>query len=155
MSINRVSISGGLTRDCELRRTQSGAAILTFSVAVSDRRKNPKTGEWESYPNYVDCIMFGQRAEKVAQYIGKGSKVCIDGKLRWSSWKDKQTNANRSKLEVVVDDIEFMSRQGDSKAQHQQQGQQSSGYQSQAGYGQNQAQNGYQADLYDEDCPFS
>lgn len=107
MSINRVMISGNLTRDAELRSTQSGMAILGFGVAVNDRRKNQHTGEWDDYPNFVDCTMFGTRAEKLQPYLTKGAKVAIEGKLRYSSWeKDGQ---RRSKLEVVVDEIEFMS----------------------------------------------
>lgn len=108
MSINRVSISGNLTREPELRHTQGGTAVLGFGVAVNDRRKNPQTGEWEDYPNFVDCTMFGSRAESVATFLSKGSKVAIDGKLRYSTWE--RDGQSRSKLEVIVDDIEFMSR---------------------------------------------
>ena len=108
MSINIVNISGNLTRDSEIRRTQGGTAILGFSVAVHDRRKNQQTGEWEDYPNFSDCTMFGTRAEKLAGMLTKGTKVCILGKLRYMSWeKDGQ---KRSKIEVIVDDIELMSR---------------------------------------------
>ena len=106
MSINRVNITGNLTRDPELRATQSGSQMLSFGVAVNDRRRNPQTGEWEDYPNYVDCTMFGTRAEAVSRYISKGSKVAIEGKLRDSSWE--RDGQRRSKLEVIVDDIEFM-----------------------------------------------
>lgn len=109
MSINRVNISGNLTRDCELRSTQSGSQILSFGVAVNDRRKNPQTGEWEDYPNFVDCVIFGKRAESLSGYLNKGDKVAIEGKLRYSSWETKD-GQKRSKLEVVVDEIELMSR---------------------------------------------
>ena len=83
MSINRVTITGNLTRDPEVRNTQSGMAVLNLGVAVNDRRKNDQTGEWEDVPNFIDCVMFGTRAESVARYIRKGSKVAIEGKLRW------------------------------------------------------------------------
>lgn len=127
MSINRVNITGNLTRDPDLRHTSGGTAVLGIGVAVNDRRKNPQTGVWEDVPNFVDCTMFGARAESVARFLSKGSKVAIEGKLRYSSWeKDGQ---KRSKLEVVVDEIEFMSR-----------GQQSGGYDA--------------VDVYDEECPF-
>ena len=109
MSINRVNISGNLTRDPELRTAHNGTAILAFSVAVNDRAKNPQTGEWEDRPNYVDCTMFGTRAEAVSRYLSKGSKVAVEGKLRYSSWQAKD-GGKRSKLDVIVDDIEFMSR---------------------------------------------
>ncbi len=125
MSINRVNISGNLTRDPELRATVGGTQVLSFGVAVNDRRKNPQSGKWEDCPNFVDCTMFGTRAEAVGRCLSKGSKVAVEGKLRYSSWeKDGQ---RRSKLEVIVEEIEFLSRQ---------QGQQQP------------------VDAYDEDCPF-
>lgn len=111
MSINRVNITGNLTRDPELRATAGGTQILAFGVAVNDRRKNPQTGAWEDVPNFVDCIVFGQRAEAVSRFISKGSKVAIEGKLRYSAWETKE-GQRRSKLEVIVDEIDFLSRQG-------------------------------------------
>ncbi len=129
MSINRVVISGNLTRDAELRTTQSGMAILGFGVAVNDRRKNQQTGEWEDYPNFVDCTMFGTRGEKLQPYLTKGSKVALEGKLRYSSWeRDGQL---RSKLEVVVDDLEFMSSRQQGAPMQQPQQDYQSGYQQQ------------------------
>lgn len=111
MSINRVNITGNLTRDPELRATAGGTQMLAFGVAVNDRRKNTQTGAWEDVPNFVDCIVFGQRAEAVSRFISKGSKVAIEGKLRYSSWENKE-GQRRSKLEVIVDEIDFLSRQG-------------------------------------------
>ncbi len=113
MSINRVNITGNLTRDPELRSTGSGMSVLQMGVAVNDRRKNAQTGEWEDSPNFIDVVMFGTRAESVSRFLSKGSKVAIEGKLRWSSWEDKTTGAKRSKVEVVADDIEFMSSKND------------------------------------------
>ena len=157
MSINRVTISGNLTRDPELRATAGGTQVLSFGVAVNDRRRNPQNGEWEDYPNFVDCTMFGTRAEAVSRYLSKGSKVAIEGKLRYSSWE--RDGQRRSKLEVIVDEIEFLSRG--------QQGGGQGGY-SQPAYG----QGGYDAahmpapapqapapvppagDVFDEDIPF-
>ena len=107
MSINRVTITGNLTRDPELRATTGGTQVLSFGVAVNDRRRNPQSGEWEDYPNFVDCTMFGTRAEAVSRYLSKGTKVAIEGKLRYSSWE--RDGQRRSKLEVIVDEIEFMS----------------------------------------------
>lgn len=106
MSINRVIISGNLTRDPELRSTAGGLPVLGFGVAVNDRRKNQQTGEWEDYPNFIDCTMFGARAESLSRYLSKGTKVSIEGKLRWSQWE--RDGQKRSKLEVIVDEIEFM-----------------------------------------------
>ena len=112
MSINKVLITGNLTRDPELRETPSGFQVLNFGVAVNDRKKSQSTGQWEDYANFVDCTMFGNRAASVSRFLGKGSKVAIEGKLRWSQWQ-AQDGSKRSKLEVVVDELEFMtSRDG-------------------------------------------
>ena len=140
MSINRVTISGNLTRDAEARTTQGGMAIVSFGVAVNDRRKNPQTGDWEDYPNFIDCTMFGTRAEKLQAYLVKGTKVAIEGKLRYSSWESKD-GSRRSKLEVIVDEIEFMSRGN---------GQQQAGY----APAPKPAPQPAQAAVYDEDIPF-
>ena len=108
MSINRVNISGNLTRDPELRYTPHGTPHLDFGVAVNDRRKNVQTGEWEDRPNFIDCVVWGKRGEALSRYLLKGSKVAVEGHLRWESWeKDGQ---RRSKVSVVADEIELMSR---------------------------------------------
>ena len=107
MSINRVVLSGNLTRDPELRQTASGKGVLSFGIAVNDRTKSAKTGEWEDRPNFVDCTMFGARAGALAGILSKGSKVALEGRLRWSQWeKDGQ---KRTKLEVVVEEMELLS----------------------------------------------
>lgn len=103
-----MTLTGNLTRDPELRSTPGGMAVLKMGVAVNDRAKNQQTGEWEDRPNFIDVVMFGARAESVSRFLSKGSKVAIEGKLRWSSWETPQGD-KRSKIEVVVDEIEFMS----------------------------------------------
>ena len=117
MSINRVVISGNLTRDPELRATSGGTQVLSFGVAVNDRRRNQQTGQWEDYPNYIDCTMFGARAEALSRYLSKGTKVAIEGKLRWSQWE--RDGQKRSKIEVIVDELEFMSSRNDNPGARQ------------------------------------
>ena len=159
MSINRVNISGNLTRDPDMRATANGTQVMSFGVAVNDRRRNPQTGEWEDYPNFVDCTMFGSRAEALRRFLTKGTRVAIEGKLRYSSWE--RDGQRRSKLEVIVDEIEFMSR-GQNQGGYGQEGASSYGGSSYGG--------GYSApaphpapapaqvppavDVYDEDIPF-
>ena len=118
MSINRVNISGNLTRDPELRATATGTQVLSLGVAVNDRRRNPQSGEWEDYPNFIDCTMFGTRAETVGRFLSKGSKVAIEGKLRYSTWE--RDGQKRSKLEVIVDEIEFLSKSNGQQQPQQQ-----------------------------------
>lgn len=108
MSINKVMISGNTTRDAELRATSTGNSVLTFGVAVNDRRRNAN-GEWEDYANFVDCQLFGRRAEALAQYLTKGTKVAIEGRLHYSSWEDRNGGGRRSKIDVYVDELEFLS----------------------------------------------
>lgn len=163
MSINRVNISGNLGQDPEMRTTAGGTNILSFSVAVNDRRKNPQSGEWEDYTNWVPCIVFGTRAEPLSRFLSKGSKVAVEGKLRWSQWEDKETGNKRSKIEVIVDEVEFMSRKSDDQPAYQAQ---QTSYQPQYQQSQQQYQQpAYQqptysapqpptSDVYDEAIPF-
>lgn len=116
MSINRVVITGNLTRDPELSATPGGMAILKMGVAVNDRRKNQQTGEWEEVPNFFDVKIFGSRGESLSRFLSKGSKVAIEGRLSWSSWEDKNTGDKRSKVEIIADNIEFMSSRGEAGA---------------------------------------
>jgi len=139
MSINKAIISGNLTREPELRSTASGMSVLGFGVAVNDRQKNKQTGEWEDYPNFIDCTMFGKRAESLSQWLHKGAKVCIEGKLRWSQWE--RDGQKRSKVEVIVDEVEFMSARENSNTQEYTSNNQSA------------PQNGAQS-AYSEDIPF-
>ena len=155
MSINRVILTGNLTRDPEIRRTQSGMAIMSFGIAVNDRRKNSQTGEWEDYPNFIDCTMFGSRAEAVSNFISKGSKIGLEGKLRYSTWE--RDGQKRSKIEVIVDEIDFMSSRNGQGGGYQG-GQGGGSYQGNAG--------GFQpapaaapavdttSSVYDDDIPF-
>ncbi len=151
MSINRVVISGNLTRDPEVRTTQSGMPVMSIGVAVNDRRRNSQTGEWEDHANYIDCTMFGNRAQNVSQYLSKGSKVTLEGKLRWSQWE--RDGQKRSKIEVIIDDIDFGGRGG---------GQSQNGNQMQGNsYGDASAYSAPKtpvvdttSSVYDEDIPF-
>lgn len=105
--INRTLFCGNLTHDAELRSTSTGTYVLQMTVAVNDRRKNSR-GEWEDYPNFVDCAMFGERAGKIADLLTKGTKVFVDGELRYNQWE--KDGVKRSKLNVVVDDIDFVTK---------------------------------------------
>lgn len=155
MSINRVIISGNLTRDPDLRQTSSGTNVLSFGVAVNDRRRNQQTGEWEDYPNFIDCTMFGARAEALSRFLTKGMKVAIEGKLRWSQWE--RDGQKRSKIEVIVDEVELMtSRNNSSNSQQYAPAQQQYHAAPAQQYSQPAAAQGFDASssVYDEDIPF-
>lgn len=109
MTINKVHIVGNLTRDPEERTTPSGIAVVSFGVAVNERRKNAQTGEWGDEPHFFDVTMFGNSGTYAASRISKGSKVAVEGRLRYSSWeKDGQ---KRSKVDIVCENIEFLNTQ--------------------------------------------
>ncbi|ANE22565.1 single-stranded DNA-binding protein [Denitrobacterium detoxificans] len=152
MSINKVIITGNLTREPDLRQTASGMAVLGFGVAVNERRKNSQTGEWEDFPNYVDCTMFGSRAQGIAPYLTKGGKVAIEGHLRWSQWE--RDGQKRSKLEVLVDEIELMSQSRSKAANAPQGGTGAESAQTAPSAAGEQPQTAYEADMYECDIPF-
>lgn len=109
--INNVSLTGRLTRDSELRVTAGGTQLLSFTLAFNTSVRNRQTGEWEERGNFIDCTMFGKRADALSRFLAKGQKVAIAGKLRYATWdKDGQRH---SKLDVIVDDIVFMSQRQD------------------------------------------
>ena len=107
MNINQVALSGNLTRNAELRRTQSDLAVLGFGLAFNGRRHKPDSDEWEEIPNFIDCTMFGVRAEALEHYLTKGTKIALKGRLHWSQW-ETEDGSRRSKHEVVVEELEFM-----------------------------------------------
>jgi len=142
MAINSVAISGNLTREPDFRQTASGMGVLTFGVAVNDRRKNKQTGEWEDYANFIDCTVIGNRAESLSRYLAKGMKVAVSGKLRYSQWE--RDGQKRSKVEVMADEVVFMSAAQQQQQPRPQQQQQPPRPQPQY----------VQASVYDEDIPF-
>lgn len=102
MSINVVVISGNVTRDPELRQA-GGAQVLEFGVCVNDRRRND-SGEWVDVPNFIDCTVWGKRAEALSRMLRKGSQVTVEGRLHWRQWQAKD-GSNRSKLDVVSGEV--------------------------------------------------
>lgn len=160
--MNVVVISGGLGRDPEVKQTQNGSIIMNFSVAVSDRRKNGQTGQWEEVTHWVDCVMFGKRAESLSRFLRKGMKVTVSGRLQQNRWEDKKSGQKRSRLEVAVNDLELPPKGNVSGSQggyQQQSNNYSNGQQYGPQNGSQQPTGGYQQqptmDVYSSDIPFS
>lgn len=107
-NINTVVIAGRTTKDPEIKVTPSGTAVLSLSLAVNDTKKNAQ-GEWEDVVDFFDCKVFGKRAESLAQYIPKGSKLTINGRLHQDRWQ-AQDGTNRSRVLIIVQDIELPPR---------------------------------------------
>ena len=112
MGINNVHLSGNLTRDAELRETNSDIAVLAFGLAFNDRRRKSDSDEWEEVPNFIDCVLFGKRAEALEQYLVKGTKVSLEGRLHWNQWETDE-GEKRSKHELIVHELEFMAPRKD------------------------------------------
>lgn len=108
MSLNRVCIMGRLTKTPELRRTQSGTAVTSFTIAVDDDFKDKQTGEKKAH--FIDIVAWRQTAEFVCQYFDKGRMAVVDGRLQTRNWEDNGGNKRKS-VEVVADSVYF----GDSK----------------------------------------
>ncbi|MDA0666212.1 MAG: single-stranded DNA-binding protein [Planctomycetota bacterium] len=128
-SFNRVILMGNLTRDPELRQAQNGTHIAKVALAVNERMSDG-AGGWKEEASFVDIVIFGKRAEAFGRFLSKGKPVLIEGKLRQSRWQDAETQANRSKLEVIVDNWYFVGggrEEGGGGGQQQQGG----GYQQQ------------------------
>lgn len=107
-SYNRIILMGNLTRDIELKSTQSGMSIAEVGLAVNDRVK--KGDEWVDETCFVDVTVFGKRAEVMAEYLSKGSSILVEGRLKYSQWE--KDGVKRSKHNVVADSVQFLGSKG-------------------------------------------
>jgi single-strand DNA-binding protein len=111
-NINRVTITGNLTRDPELRSLPSGTSVCSLRVAVNSRRKDGASGEWVDKPNYFDVTVWGAQGENCANYLHKGRPVAVDGRLDWREWEAKD-GSKRQSIEIIADTVQFLgSRDG-------------------------------------------
>lgn len=118
MSINKAIVAGNVCRDVDERATGTGVPVMEFGIAVNEYRKSSATGETEEYANFIDCTMFGERAGKLAKVVKKGMKVVVIGRLHQDRWEDRESGKSRSKVQIIVDDIELMQkRKADDEAQ--------------------------------------
>ena len=107
-NINRVILTGNLTRDPELRNTPGGTSVCSLRLAVNTRRKDGATGEWVDKAHYFDITVWGAQGENVAQYCEKGRPIAVDGRLEYREWEDKDTGAKRSAVSIVADSVQFL-----------------------------------------------
>ena len=103
---NHVGLVGRITRDSELRYTQSGMAILRIGLANGYRRKQGE--EWQDETNFFDLTLFGRRAEALVQYLTKGRQIAVAGSLRHERWQDRESGENRSRVSILVNDIQLL-----------------------------------------------
>lgn len=108
-SLNQVTLMGNLTRDPELRTIPSGQSVTSFSLALN-RAYRDQGGEWQEATDYVDVVAWGPLGERVAQYLTKGRRALVQGRLQSRSWE--QDGQKRSKLEVLANDVTFLDGRG-------------------------------------------
>jgi single-strand DNA-binding protein len=110
-NINRVVLTGNLTRDPELRNTTGGTAVCSLRLACNTRRRD-SSGEWVDKPNFFDITVWGAQGENCAQYLAKGRPVAVDGRLNWREWQDQGGNKRQS-VDIIADSVQFLgSREG-------------------------------------------
>ena len=112
MNVNRVVITGNLTRDPELRSTQSGMSICKMRVAVNTRKK--VNDEWQEVPNFLNVTTFGKQAETCSEYLAKGRPIAVDGHLSWSEWETDV--GRREAVEIIGDQVQFLGSRQEAKA---------------------------------------
>ena len=117
IDINKVLIIGRLTRDIEIKTTNSGAMIGKFSLASNRKEKSGDT--WTEKPGFFDCVAFGKTSEVLKQYTRKGSKLCVEGSLRWSSWEGTD-GKKASKVEINVEGFQFLDPKPDGQREEPQ-----------------------------------
>jgi single-strand DNA-binding protein len=111
MNINRVVLTGNLTKDPDLRSTGNGLAICKLRLAVNTRRKNGSTGDWEDKANYFDVTIFGRQAESSGQYLKKGRPVAIDGRLEWREYEVE--GQKRQSVDIIAENVQFLGGRDD------------------------------------------
>jgi single-strand DNA-binding protein len=106
-NINRVVMTGNLTRDPELRSLPSGMSVCSLRIACNTRRKNNSSGEWEDKPNYFDVTVWGAQGENCARFLSKGRPVALDGRLEWREW-ETQDGQKRQAVDIIADSVQFL-----------------------------------------------
>jgi single-strand DNA-binding protein len=103
-SVNKVTLLGTLGRDPEVKYTPSGTAVAKFSMATNDRYKD-KDGNWQDRTEWHNIVAWQRTAEIIGEYVKKGDRLYLEGKLQTSSWEDKQSGEKKYRTEIVVNDI--------------------------------------------------
>jgi single-strand DNA-binding protein len=111
-NINRVVLTGNLTRDPELRSTAGGTSVCSLRIATNTRRKDPSTGDWVDKANYFDVTVWGAQGENCARFLSKGRPVAIDGRLEWREWESPEGH-KRQAVDIIADSVQFLGSRDD------------------------------------------
>lgn len=152
-SVNKVILLGNVGKDPEIRSTGGGTMVANFTLATTDRQKDA-SGNWQDRTEWHNLVAFSRLAEIVRDYVKKGSKLFIEGKIQTRSWDDKESGQKRYRTEIIVNDLSLLSSRED--------GSSSGGYSRQSGSSGNFDQRqptshedyGQSAEISDDDIPF-
>jgi single-strand DNA-binding protein len=111
-SVNKVILLGNVGKDPEIKATASGTVVATFSIATSERFKD-KTGNWQDRTEWHNLVAYQRTAEIIRDYVKKGNKLYVEGRLQTSSWDDKTTGQKKYKTEIIVNDLSLLSGRGE------------------------------------------
>jgi single-strand DNA-binding protein len=111
-NINRVVMTGNLTKDPELRSLPSGTSVCELRIACNTRRKDQASGEWTDKPNYFNVKVWGAQGENAARFLAKGRPVAIDGRLEWREW-EAQDGTKRQAIDIIADSVQFLGSRED------------------------------------------
>lgn len=153
-SVNKVILLGNVGKDPEIRSTPGGTLVATFSLATSDRQKDAQ-GNWQDRTEWHNLVAFTRTAEIIRDYVKKGSKLYVEGKIQTRSWDDKETGAKRYKTEILVNDLSLLSGRDEGASGGYSRTSGSSG--SSASFDQRPAGNdeyAQQTEISDDDIPF-
>ena len=154
-SVNKVILLGNVGKDPEIRSTGSGTMVANFTLATSDRFQDAQ-GNWQDRTEWHNLVAFKRLAEIVRDYVKKGSKLYIEGKIQTRSWEDKDTKAKRYRTEIIVNDLSLLSGRDDSGPYSRPAGAGSSSHAANEDQRQPAGQDDYaqSAEISDEDIPF-
>jgi single-strand DNA-binding protein len=110
-SVNRVSLLGNIGKDPEIRSTGGGTLVANFTLATTDRQKDAQ-GNWQEHTEWHNLVAFTRLAEIVRDYVKKGSKLYVEGRIQTRSWDDKQSGEKKYRTEIVVNDISLLDSRG-------------------------------------------
>lgn len=158
-SVNKVILLGNVGKDPEIRSTPSGTMVANLTLATSDRQKDAQ-GNWQDRTEWHNLVAFTRTAEIIRDYVKKGTKLYVEGKIQTRSWDDKETGQKRYRTEIIINDLSLLSGRDETSG--------GGGYSSGGGYSRSSASNSYDqrpaqgggddlahsAEISDEDIPF-
>lgn len=150
-SVNKVILLGNVGKDPETRSTPGGMLVANFTLATSDRQKDQQ-GNWQDRTEWHNLVAFGRTAEIVRDYVKKGSKLFIEGKIQTRSWDDKETGAKRYRTEIIVNDLSLLSGREEGAGGYSRSGSSAAGMDQRPPAGQDDYAQA--AEISDEDIPF-